>query len=979
MFATEVTAIIEDAVCKKKFDLIKTKQLIFQNLANGESPHAADVKLVENCFIKILTDCARIEFENKFQQSCSKKDFVDKFTRFSDQISTINDLLGFCEAGDYAIQLESYSNLIDELDLAGFIANLKVYVWKNILEKSTNDHAELKVLQCLVAYFQENIISELMHTKLKEFNKNCGSQSRSARYLKQLMNDENIEKNSTRKLRAFLQSIKSLTCNHLSFENQLLQLIQFYLKPVEIKIQTIGARLIIEVVGGIIYMSQELEKIEKLLNDSQKEHVDEFRFIAVHMFEINCDLENSRWHAINIFVKAKNVNISKKCKWDLSGFSSDESHKKAKNGNIDVKDGMDGVDGQSGESSGNVMIIADEIRNSQWLTVILNGGNGANGQDGGDGMNGKDGQGISMNQLKEAFPSPVHLCGRLHDLGAIYKKICSMGQPVISWTKGANSYIELRLANGQEIIHSASRYVSTSCYLLYKGSLGQDGGRGGLNGLSGEGGYHGECIIILKENESFSGKIETTKGKDGQDGKPGQNGEYGKNGWDVGYVDYQGWSNTSEYGENQNQRLRMDYSADNSDRVYCGYRYDVRGSSMYYATIKASALQHRKLTESEKSSEKCTHRKRQKQAVATRKSAMQKRAMTKLYKHHFKNDDHLVKGILQMNTDATISFDMMQRKAKKAFEEVDKLKERSREKVSRYQVYETEMTIRKSAAADTTMKDETNLKQRKSQILKEIKKNIHHDDRILKKLFEEEFSEDELTNIEKQFQTYVTNRQIITPEIRRIQQKFGLTKFQNQLKNDYILPNTNGINQYYDLNIEKYLKIHKESKLGLQQILQYQQENERIKNVFNELLQYRISTENFDTVKKYYDKFISVKIAAQSLAEFLENVDETDEQEFTKTEKLFELKFNQNECKTFLRTLNSLKLDIRQNKNLKHLIPIYRKEVPMDKKKLLKYLLDLYKQMRSTIIANCTLANLVGLLISEHHESQNNSIRIRKY
>ena len=69
---------------------------------------------------------------------------------------------------------------------------------------------------------------------------------------------------------------------------------------------------------------------------------------------------------------------------------------------------MYGVDGHSGESSGNVLIVADEIQNLEWLTIILNGGNGTNGQDAGDGVNGTDGEAIFMNKLNETFLSPIH-------------------------------------------------------------------------------------------------------------------------------------------------------------------------------------------------------------------------------------------------------------------------------------------------------------------------------------------------------------------------------------------------------------------------------------------------------------------------------------------------------------------------------------------------------------------------------------------
>ncbi|CAF1172734.1 unnamed protein product [Adineta ricciae] len=273
MFATEVADIVDDAVCKQQLDLDRTKKLVFAKLPDGELPHAADVKLIENYFVKILIDCARIELEKKFQQLCSSAEFVNKFTHFSDRIATIPDLLDLCEAGIYATQLKLYSSLVDELDLTNFIVNLKVYIWKNILDKTTSGNAELQVLQRLVVCFQENLISESTYDELKKFKDNCEAQSFSAHYFKTQMKKVTPGKNSSRKLRAFLQAAENLTSDHLFCETQLLQLIRFYLKSVEITIHTRGNRSILEVTGVIVNMSQEIQQIQERLLSKQIDEV----------------------------------------------------------------------------------------------------------------------------------------------------------------------------------------------------------------------------------------------------------------------------------------------------------------------------------------------------------------------------------------------------------------------------------------------------------------------------------------------------------------------------------------------------------------------------------------------------------------------------------------------------------------------------------------------------------------------------------
>ena len=365
------------------------------------------------------------------------------------------------------------------------------------------------------------------------------------------MSTVQLDSDLAHQLYSFLQSVKSLQSDYLFLENQFLQIIRFYLKPIEITITETENRSIVESSGGIVYMSRTLKEIQKKIsNNPPKKPIDEYRFIAVHLFEIDCDLENSHWHGINVFIMANSINVTKKCKWDLSGRSSEECHEKAKDGTNISKDGADGIDGHSGESSGNLMIIADQMPNVERLTIILNGGNGAKGQDGGDSMKGDDGEGISMRYLKENFPSPVHFWARFYHLHAVYSKICSMGIPYEKWEKGLDCFVKLKLENGQEIIHSVSHYPSSNCYLLYKGSPDQKGGQGGLNELGGEGGYSGECVAMSKENEPFSINLKTIKGSDGPNGKPG---ETGKNGWDVGYADYQNWTSASEFGADQKQ------------------------------------------------------------------------------------------------------------------------------------------------------------------------------------------------------------------------------------------------------------------------------------------------------------------------------------------------------------------------------------------------------------------------------------------
>lgn len=978
MFDTEITAILEAEVCERKSSLDEAKKSIFSRMKREELPHPADVKLIEHYFMKILMECARDELEKTFSGSCKNEAFVNNFKQHADRISTINDLIRLCEVGHYATQLGLHSNLVEEHDVTQFIVNLKAYTWKTILEKSVSGHIELEILQHLVAYFQTSSISPQFNDKLKQFKENCGLQARPAHYLKTLMSTVKLENDLNHQLYSFLQSVKHLQSDYLSLENQLLQIIGFYLKPIEITITESGDRSIVEGVGGIINMSQTLREIEtKLLNEPPKKPTDEYRFIAVHLFQIDCDLENSRWHGINMLIMANNINVTKKCKWNLSGLSSKECHEKATQGTKINKDGADGIDGHSGESSGNLMIIADQIQNVELLTVILNGGDGAKGQDGGDGMNGEDGKGISMRELKEKFPSPAHVPfpQPFIFLHAAFLKICSMGTAYLKWKTDADCFVKLKLENGQEIIHSASKYVFGNCYLLYKGSVGEKGGSGGLNGLGGEGGYSGECVAISKENKPFSINLKTIKGSNGPNGIPGQTGEYGKNGWDVGYADCEIWINTAEFGADQQKRLRIDYSAHSSNRVYCAYQYEVLKSSACYATITGSMLQHRKLTESEKCRERSTRQERQKRAMATRKTAMQQTVMQRMYKRHFENTDQIVNEIYQMNIQSQMNFDTMHRKAKAAFEEIEKVKEYSREKVSRYQVYDGKKKVKKIAVEATKVDN----KQQKSQILFNIRQKAH-DNKTWIKLLTEEYSEDELKSIENEFQAYRNHRKVLTENRRMLCQKFALSKFQNIDKKDDSIAGTHESEELSDLNIEKYLKIDGESNPTLEKILEYTDPNESnsIELIFNDLRKCRMSTNEWNIVKNVYEQLSSIQINGQTVPQLMESLDMIDEKQFKiKVNELFPSAAYQREQRKLSQTIISLKRQIENTTKLKPLISIYNKELTNNNEVVLKYLIDLYKQINYVKIANHTLVDLIEWFIIECQALTNNHPRVQ--
>ncbi|CAF3257667.1 unnamed protein product, partial [Rotaria socialis] len=700
-------------------------------------------------------------------------------------------------------------------------------------------------------------------------------------------------------------------------------------------------------------MSKIVPKIEQILQDEGREkRIDEVRFIALCMLDIDYDLKNSHWHGFNIFVMAAKVNVSTKCEWNLSGVSSRKHYEKASSGSSCGDDGQDGKDGYCGESSGNVMILAEEMQNAHNLAVTLNGGDGSGGQEGGDGANGQDGTGTTMSELNKEYSNPTPWLFN-HNFATLFNKISSKGKVETRWKKHPNRYIEVKLHNGQKIIYSLSRYGDFQCYLLYKGSKGEQGGRGGLNGLGGGGGFQGECLVVSKENKSFPVHIKSAKGSKGQNAKPGRTGEYGKNGWDVGYTDYQYWGRAHEFGTGHNQRLSMNYSASSSDRVYCGYRYDVLGSSACYATINASVLEHRKLTDSEKLRETRKEGERRKKAVATLKNFMLQKAMEKTYGKYFETGDCLMNTVAEMRAENMMNFNMMHRKAKKAFEEVESLKEGSREK----QCWSNG---------------------KKLDIIANIENNPD-DASVWIKLCDEEFSIDELRKVERHFNNFQTQQKIDRAEITWIPRKFGLARFCGIINDAYQLEINQNKNLNNDFNSEKYLKISEQSYSDLEWLREFQDEtlqNRNIEDTFHDLCQYQLSTSDLNIVETNYKKLVSIKIGTETLEEFLNSWQTDDNQSFA---KLSTLKGNKTEWGKVLEVFDSFRKTNLTSEALKKSVPLYDEKELKNDNGLLKYLFDLWNSLYTLKTTNTTLAKMIEWLIIENDKCKNPPSQIQEY
>uniref|UniRef100_A0A914VYH3 Uncharacterized protein n=1 Tax=Plectus sambesii TaxID=2011161 RepID=A0A914VYH3_9BILA len=460
-----------------------------------------------------------------------------------------------------------------------------------------------------------------------------------------------------------------------------------YLRPTLIEVKSSENRCILEVIGGLISMkkiTEDFEKNKKIYN------IEEVRIIAAYMLQIDCNLDNSIWHGINVVIKATNVEIMGVYTWDLSGISSNERYKKAKGGQEHGDAGEDGVDGPAGESAGNLLMLADRVTNAEKLMVLLNGGNASSGQDGGDGVDGQDGTGLCKDVLLKDYPPTAKLEQGVKSnedrIILVQNTIINFGKVGTKWIKWNSTgekfdnYLEVEMAD-QKITFSGGWYWVYQAFFLHEGSEGKPGGLGGQQGLGGDAGFKGDCLAVCpKNNRSISINAKRKGGEKGADGKPGRNGEWGKNGWDTGWIDHQFWTNPVYYGDNKNMKLKLCYSRNSSsDKVYCPYRYEELGLSDYYVELLELKLEHKYLNDHEKVPEHVDRRK-QKAAIATRKNTISKKKIEQNYSKFFESDTALSQEIDKTQAEEKNGYSALQNKANEVFEEVEKAKERSREK-----------------------------------------------------------------------------------------------------------------------------------------------------------------------------------------------------------------------------------------------------------------------------------------------------------
>lgn len=255
--------------------------------------------------------------------------------------------------------------------------------------------------------------------------------------------------------------------------------------------------------GFYIRTSQVAECIKRF--SEEKRQIENIEIQSLHAIIVDSDLADTnpvcaeKLAGVNVSMIAPKMVVDGNRLINLSGKDGDAFDVvEAKNG--DATNGVgtageNGLPGQSGGNAGSLFIVCDESFNQDFLSVKLNGGNGARGQDAGNGGDGKD------------------------------------GSAAIAGPKSSLSSAWVINRQGSSETHEYSnRTVTIQSYILH----GEQGGAGGDTGKRGQGGFagqEGECrIVVANQLANLGERLIAEKGKSGDPGELGTVGEAGTNG-----------------------------------------------------------------------------------------------------------------------------------------------------------------------------------------------------------------------------------------------------------------------------------------------------------------------------------------------------------------------------------------------------------------------------------------------------------------
>lgn len=299
-----------------------------------------------------------------------------------------------------------------------------------------------------------------------------------------------------------------------------------FIVPVDKKSIDVNGRSTLQLIGKILFLSDCFDMLDQDTKDVQ---------IICDILHISRDSkENHSYHfnVDNLIIIANEIKVYDEVTIDLSG-------KNAKTIEEDER-GINGRDGYAGESGGNISVACSKVVNGNLLTLVSNGGSATDGLDGLNGTNGIDGKDVCKENLSWN--------GKEFRTGGIYVYRFPQEQRKDS----SDNLLKLSV-----IVRNWYRWRRKG-FLLAKGEEGTPGTNGGLGGLGGMGGYEGEVKLDIPQGTFLSIQVNSTPGKDGKEGKSGFNGIHGVDGGDAWAFDKEFWFNPVHFGLGNKYRYKVE-------------------------------------------------------------------------------------------------------------------------------------------------------------------------------------------------------------------------------------------------------------------------------------------------------------------------------------------------------------------------------------------------------------------------------------
>ena len=258
----------------------------------------------------------------------------------------------------------------------------------------------------------------------------------------------------------------------------------------------------------------------------------EVQFLCKECFYLDASIHYSECNVKNVVIVASKLIVSGEREIDVSGSDGKScwTLSRASDGKGSGAHGKNGKSGEPGESGGNILICADEIENSELLTLCSKGGDGGDGQHGGNGQDGKAKRSKSDNLSRFGVFNKLDLI-TTWEVNDCTEKIKS-NYPNVKSKDNCQAYG--KSIGGVQVLYGRGykERLFNYAFLYSRGvdGVSADGGNAGKGGRAGGGGKGGHIDIFMKNgiDHNLSHRINVSSRVDGCDGTAGEPGKPGK-------------------------------------------------------------------------------------------------------------------------------------------------------------------------------------------------------------------------------------------------------------------------------------------------------------------------------------------------------------------------------------------------------------------------------------------------------------------